>query len=123
MDEHSAPAVPVFVHRVPLLVGHAMVPHAPAAQVTSHAHAVAQLTVAHALSPVHVTLHAAPEPQLRSSQAISVVQLKVHGTPCPHRRSAHAFIDEQVTLHDLAPIGQMVPLAQALALEHWIVHA
>jgi hypothetical protein len=60
--------VPGLVHVAPSR--HDVAPHAPAPQVTSHAHELKQSTVPHAFIPVHVTLQATPEPHVMSSQAL-----------------------------------------------------
>jgi hypothetical protein len=93
--------MPVAVHTAPPGDGQVIVPQAPAAHVTSHAHEL---------------------PQSMSLHAFAAVQSKVQGTPAPHRRLLHASAVEQVIANELAPIGQMVP-SHAPSPMHWIVHA
>ena len=108
VGSHGAPLRPPSRHRVPFRVGHVMVPHAPAAQLTLHEHAFGQLIPSHAPVPVQLTVHAAPVPQVTPSHAPDALQVKVH-TPALHWTLLHAFITEQLTAHDAAVAGQSTP--------------
>lgn len=121
MELHSPPTAPVLVHSVAPGEGHAMEAHAPAGQVTSHAHELLQEMAPHAPAAAHWTLHAAVE-QVRSWHAPVTAQAMLHGTLLPHRRSPHAFALEQAMVHVREPEPHSVPL-HALTPVHSIEHA
>jgi hypothetical protein len=123
MESHAAPSAPPSVHRVPPGAGHAMESHAPAwRHSTSQAHAVPQLIVPpHAPETLHVTSHSALAPQVTSWQAPPTLQVNAQRTPAAHRTLLHAFIAPQVTVQDVAPVGQMRP-SHVLEPRQAIVH-
>jgi hypothetical protein len=93
-------AVPSIVHSAVVPIGHEVLWHAPAAQVTSHLQLLAHSTSWHAALPVQVTSHD-PGPQVTSSQPSPAVQSTSQLAADAHMTFVHAFVALQVTAHDI----------------------
>ncbi len=88
-------------------VGHVFVPQSPLAQLTWHAHELAQSIVPHAAAPWHVTMHARG-PQMMSPHAPAPLQLITHSNPGGQVMSLPPDVTRMlhcVPVHELQGIG------------------
>jgi len=94
--------VPSLVQWLPVRNGQLLVPHSPGPQITSHVQALLQVTLPHALLPVHVIW-------------------QIPFLLFPHVMSPQALLVAQVIVH--APASLQLIVSHAPPLEHVIVHA
>jgi hypothetical protein len=93
--------------------GHEFVGHwfIVGSHVTSHLHALAQLTAPHALPALHAALHA-PVPHVSVPHAALPPPQVVVQSPLVQRMSLHAALPEQVAVQ--LPVDEHVKLPHAL---------
>jgi len=125
VESQGVALVPSTVQRTPpVAVGQLLTPHAPAAQVTSHAQASRQLMLPHAPVPMHATEQVEPFWHVTLSQALSPLQLIVQVQPLGQVTNPqvsaleHSAVQVFITSsHEVQSLGQFGTTQKPLV--HW----